>query len=191
MASGPPSRDNQPPFDPNAQVETMMLMKTLSKDMSTLTDGQLVTNMKDPPSAEIWCFLKMRERSRRQPSSRLGYKHLPMGLFFWAYEMGFNYCITKVKEFFSNIDLAFLTLMDMDIKELCHEVWNAPPETYVHIVRISLDVPIAMGVTSKDQGGAEEPRTKAPKVPERLPKYPESSRGHGKSSRQSKGCRRP
>ncbi|KAG1342402.1 hypothetical protein COCNU_05G006310 [Cocos nucifera] len=43
-----------------------------------------------------------------------------MGMFFWAYKMGFNQCIAKKKEFFPNINPPFLTLTDIDAEELCH-----------------------------------------------------------------------
>lgn len=37
---------------------------------------------------------------------------------FFAYELGFNRCIDKVKEFYTNSDPNFLTLIDLDAKSL-------------------------------------------------------------------------
>ncbi|EHA8588824.1 hypothetical protein COCNU_scaffold006775G000020 [Cocos nucifera] len=41
-----------------------------------------------------------------------------ISMFFCEYKMGFNHCIMKVKKFFPNIDLAFLTLTDIDVMQL-------------------------------------------------------------------------
>ncbi|KAG1331519.1 hypothetical protein COCNU_02G014870 [Cocos nucifera] len=37
-----------------------------------------------------------------------------MGMFFWVYEMGFNICKLKAKEFFLSIDTKFLMVTDID-----------------------------------------------------------------------------
>ena len=80
--------------------------------------------------------------------------------------------------------------MDIDVEELCHEVWSAPLDTYVHLTRTSLNVAITTDGTLESQGYIEGLRTEAPKDSRMPPKHLEGSRGHMSLSWRSKGRKR-
>lgn len=62
-----------------------------------------------------------------------------MKIFFFAFELGFNRCILKVKEFFSNIDKLFLTLTDLDAQSLIKEVMKGDLYSFMASVIVALD----------------------------------------------------
>ncbi|KAG1334104.1 hypothetical protein COCNU_03G002230 [Cocos nucifera] len=82
-------------------------------------------------------------------------------MFFWAYEKGFNKRKLKVKEFLS-IDTKFLTLLDIDAKQLLLELWDSPLDTSFKIAKMSLDVVLETGGAQEGMGFIMEPGTENP-----------------------------
>lgn len=60
-------------------------------------------------------------------------------VFFFAFQLGFNRCIDKAKEFYPNVDPNFLTLTDMDAKSFIKEVMGGDPTSLVEVAHAVLD----------------------------------------------------
>lgn len=65
-----------------------------------------------------------------------------MGAFVFAFELGFNRCIRKVKEFFLNIATNFLILIDLDAQSLIEDVLGGDPYSFVVATNAVMDVGI-------------------------------------------------
>ncbi|KAG1327743.1 hypothetical protein COCNU_01G016770 [Cocos nucifera] len=109
------------------------------------------------------------------------------GMFFWAYEMSFNKHKLTAKEFFPSIDMEFLTLIDIDAKQLLLELWDSPSSMFFKIVETSLDVAIETDGAPESMGLITKTRIKDPQTSRRLTRVLHGSKGHGRASRRAMG----
>lgn len=74
-------------------------------------------------------------------------------VFFFAYELDFNRCIQKMKDFFPNIDTNFLTLTNLDAQSLIDEAMKEDVYSFMVTVTATLNKKsetTALGPPSKD-----------------------------------------